>query len=183
MLLTHWSIRSRPPFLITKSDYYWELPKHCVPVILISISGTRIQATVALFKARKIDAIVISGDNSREGYNEPEDMQAELLKEGIPKNKIYLDYAGFRTLDSVVRMEKIFAQSSFTVISQDFHNRRAIYIAQARDLQVVGFNAEDVNAYSGFKTQLREKFARVKLFLDLYTNKSPKYLGEKIIIK
>lgn len=106
----------------------------------------RIQATVALFKARKIDAIVISGDNSREGYNEPEDMKTELLKEGIPENKIYLDYAGFRTLDSVVRMEKIFGQSSFTIISQEFHNRRAIYIAQARDLQVVGFNAEDVNA-------------------------------------
>lgn len=143
----------------------------------------RIRATVALFKAGKIDAIVISGDNSREGYNEPEDMKAELMKEGISENKIYLDYAGFRTLDSVIRMEKIFGQTRFTVISQEFHNRRAIYIARAKGLQAVGYNAEDVDAYSGFKTQLREKFARVKLFLDLCTNKKPKFFGEPVMIK
>lgn len=127
--------------------------------------------------------VVISGDNSREGYNEPEDMKSELMLRGIPEDKIYLDYAGFRTLDSVVRMEKIFGQKSFTIISQKFHNQRAIYIAYAKELQVVGYNAEDVNAYSGFKTQLREKFARVKLFLDLWTGKNPKFLGEPVIIQ
>jgi hypothetical protein len=142
----------------------------------------RIQATVDLYKAGKIEVVVISGDNSREGYNEPEDMKSELMLRGIPEDKIYLDYAGFRTLDSVVRMEKIFGQKSFTIISQKFHNQRAIYIAYAKGLQAVGYNAEDVNAYSGFKTQLREKFARVKLFLDLWTGKNPKFLGEPVII-
>lgn len=135
----------------------------------------RIQATVDLYKAGKIEVVVISGDNSRKGYNEPEDMKSELMLRGIPEDKIYLDYAGFRTLDSVVRMEKIFGQKSFTIISQKFHNQRAIYIAYAKGLQAVGYNAEDVNAYSGFKTQLREKFARVKLFLDLWTGKNPKF--------
>ncbi len=143
----------------------------------------RIQATVDLYKAGKIEVVVISGDNSREGYNEPEDMKSELMLRGIPEDKIYLDYAGFRTLDSVVRMEKIFGQKSFTIISQKFHNQRAIYIAHAKGLQAVGYNAEDVNAYSGFKTQLREKFARVKLFLDLWTGKNPKFLGESVIIQ
>nr|WP_278579830.1 ElyC/SanA/YdcF family protein [Bacteroides intestinalis] len=143
----------------------------------------RIQATVDLYKAGKIEVVVISGDNSREGYNEPEDMKSELMLRGIPEDKIYLDYAGFRTLDSVVRMEKIFGQKSFTIISQKFHNQRAIYIAYAKGLQAVGYNAEDVNAYSGFKTQLREKFARVKLFLDLWTGKNPKFLGEPVIIQ
>lgn len=143
----------------------------------------RIQATVDLYKAGKIEVVVISGDNSRKGYNEPEDMKSELMLRGIPEDKIYLDYAGFRTLDSVVRMEKIFGQKSFTIISQKFHNQRAIYIAHAKGLQVVGYNAEDVNAYSGFKTQLREKFARVKLFLDLWTGKNPKFLGEPVIIQ
>ncbi len=143
----------------------------------------RIQATVDLYKAGKIEVVVISGDNSREGYNEPEDMKSELMLRGIPEDKIYLDYAGFRTLDSVVRMEKIFGQKSFTIISQKFHNQRAIYIAHAKELQAVGYNAEDVNAYSGFKTQLREKFARVKLFLDLWTGKNPKFLGEPVIIQ
>lgn len=143
----------------------------------------RIQATVDLYKAGKIEVVVISGDNSREGYNEPKDMKSELMLRGIPEDKIYLDYAGFRTLDSVVRMEKIFGQKSFTIISQKFHNQRAIYIAHAKGLQAVGYNAEDVNAYSGFKTQLREKFARVKLFLDLWTGKNPKFLGESVIIQ
>lgn len=143
----------------------------------------RIQATVDLYKAGKIEVVVISGDNSRKGYNEPEDMKSELMLRGIPEDKIYLDYAGFRTLDSVVRMEKIFEQKSFTIISQKFHNQRAIYIAYAKGLQAVGYNAEDVNAYSGFKTQLREKFARVKLFLDLWTGKNPKFLGEPVIIQ
>ena len=124
----------------------------------------RIQATVDLYKAGKIEVVVISGDNSRKGYNEPEDMKSELMLRGIPE-------------------DKIFGQKSFTIISQKFHNQRAIYIAHAKGLQVVGYNAEDVNAYSGFKTQLREKFARVKLFLDLWTGKNPKFLGEPVIIQ
>ncbi len=137
----------------------------------------RIGAAIALFESGKIDVIVISGDNSTEGYNEPEDMKTELLKRGIPENKIHLDYAGFRTLDSVIRMGQIFGQTRFTVISQDFHNRRAIYIAHAKGFEAVGYNAKDVDAYSGFKTQVREKLARVKVFLDLFTNKDPKFLG------
>lgn len=135
-----------------------------------------------MYKAGKIEVIVISGDNSRNDYNEPEDMKNELMRHGVPENKIYLDYAGFRTLDSIVRMEKIFGQKSFTVISQKFHNERAIYIAHAQGLHAIGYNAEDVNIYRGFKTQVREKFARVKLFLDLWTGKEPKFLGEPVII-
>lgn len=143
----------------------------------------RIGAAIALFESGKIDVIVISGDNSTEGYNEPEDMKTELLKRGIPENKIHLDYAGFRTLDSVIRMGQTFGQTRFTVISQDFHNRRAIYIAHAKGFEAVGYNAKDVDAYSGFKTQVREKLARVKVFLDLFTNKDPKFLGEKVVIE
>ena len=143
----------------------------------------RIGAAIALFESGKIDVIVISGDNSTEGYNEPEDMKTELLKRGIPENKIHLDYAGFRTLDSVIRMGQIFGQTRVTVISQDFHNRRAIYIAHAKGFEAVGYNAKDVDAYSGFKTQVREKLARVKVFLDLFTNKDPKFLREKVVIE
>lgn len=136
-----------------------------------------------LFKAGKIDVIVISGDNSRKNYNEPMDMKEELMKQGIPEDRIYLDYAGFRTYDSVVRLEKIFGQKQFTVISQNFHNRRAIYIARHCNLEAIGYNAEDVNQYSGFKTMLREKFARVKVFVDFLIGTEPKFLGERVEIK
>jgi SanA protein len=127
----------------------------------------RIQAAVALFKSGKIERVVISGDHSRTDYNEPQDMKEELLKRGIAENKIYLDYAGFRTFDSVYRMNEIFGQTSFTIISQEFHNQRALYIANHLQLKAVGFNSKDVDAYNGFKTKLREKFARVKVMLDL----------------
>jgi SanA protein len=142
----------------------------------------RIDAAVKLYNSRKISYIVVSGDNGRKNYNEPLDMQKALIARGIPKDKIYLDYAGFRTYDSVIRLHKIFGQRSFTVISQEFHARRAVYIANRMGLQAVGFKAKDVDAYNGFKTRLREKFSRVKVFIDLQTNKQPKFLGEEITI-
>jgi SanA protein len=143
----------------------------------------RIAATVQLFKAGKIKNIVISGDNSKKEYNEPEDMKNELTKRGVPEKHIYLDFAGFRTYDSVYSMKEIFGQNRFTIISQEFHNQRAVYIANSFKLDAVGFNAKDVNAYNGFKTKIREKFARVKVFFDLVIDKKPKFLGEKIEIK
>jgi SanA protein len=142
----------------------------------------RINATVRLFKSGKIKNIVISGDNSQKNYNEPEDMKNELMKQGIPESRIYPDFAGFRTYDSVYRMKEIFGQDSFTIISQEFHNQRAVYIADALKLNATGFNADDVSAYSGFKTRFREKFARVKVFIDLLFDKKPKFLGDKIRI-
>ena len=143
----------------------------------------RISATIQLYKAGKIKNVVISGDNSKKDYNEPEDMKNELIKRGIPEDRIYLDFAGFRTYDSVFRMKEIFGQDRFTIISQEFHNQRAVYIASALKLNAIGFNAKDVNAYNGFKTKIREKFARVKMFIDLIFEKKPKFLGDKIEIK
>jgi SanA protein len=142
----------------------------------------RITATETLFKAGKIRNVVVSGDNSHKDYNEPLEMKNELILRGVPENRIYLDYAGFRTFDSVYRMKEIFGQTSFTIISQEFHNQRAIYIANCLQMNVIGYNAKDVDAYNGFKTQLREKFARVKVFIDFMFNKKPKFLGEKIAI-
>ncbi|MCL1867649.1 MAG: YdcF family protein [Paludibacter sp.] len=143
----------------------------------------RIEAVVELYNAQKIDFIVISGDNGKQNYNEPLDMKNELIKQGIPENKIFLDYAGFRTYDSLIRMDKIFGQKSFTIISQEFHNRRAVYIAKHLKLNAAGFNAKDVDAYNGFKTKVREKFARVKVFIDFLIHKEPKFLGEPIEIQ
>lgn len=142
----------------------------------------RIDAAVKLYKARKISYIIISGDNSRKDYNEPELMRNDLIASGIDSSHIYLDYAGFRTFDSMVRLKKIFGQDSATIISQPFHNERAIYIASGQGIAAIGFNAQDLNAQAGFKVQLREKFARTKVFLDHLFGKEPKFLGEKIII-
>lgn len=143
----------------------------------------RINAAVELFNSGKIEYILVSGDNSTTNYDEPTTIKNDLIANGIPANKIFLDYAGFRTLDSVVRSKAIFGQTNITVISQKFHNERAVYIANNKGLKAIGFNAKDVSNRYGFKTQLREKFARVKMMLDLLIGKKPKFLGEKIEIK
>ena len=142
----------------------------------------RIEATLALYKAGKISYIVVSGDKGRKAYDEPTQMKNDLIAGGVPENVIYLDCAGFRTWDSIVRMKEIFSQNNFTIISQRFHNERAIYLANRYGLNAIGFNAKDVGKYYGFKTNIREKFARVKVFVDFSTNKKPKFLGEKIEI-
>ena len=142
----------------------------------------RIEAAVTLFKAKKIDYILVSGDNNTKAYNEPRDMLNALLKKGIPLDKIVLDYAGFRTWDSVLRASKVFGQSSFTIVSQKFHNERAIFIGTQKGLDVVGFNARAVSLRYGKKTYLREYLARVKVVLDVLINKSPKFYGDPIKI-
>lgn len=142
----------------------------------------RIEAAVQLFEAGKVERFIVSGDNAHVSYNEPQAMHRALVKAGIPEDRIHLDYAGFRTFDSVVRAQKVFGQQSFTVISQDFHNRRAIHIAQQLGLDVVGFNARDVSTHSGLRTRQRERLARVKLFLDMIMGKEPRFLGEPVQI-
>lgn len=142
----------------------------------------RILATVELYKAGKIKYILVSGDNHKKDYNEPEEMKKALMKKGIPEKMIYLDFAGFRTLDSVVRAKDVFGQYQLTIISQRFHNERAIYLAEKNGINAIGYNAMDVNAHAGIKTQIRELFARVKMFIDLAIDKQPHFLGEKVII-
>jgi SanA protein len=140
----------------------------------------RIDAAAALVKAGKIRYLIISGDNGRKDYNEPEQMRADLIAAGVDSTIIYLDYAGFRTFDSMVRLREIFGQTSVTVISQQFHNERALYIASREGISAIGFNARDVSARSGLRVQARERLARVKLFLDYLTGKKPRYLGPKV---
>lgn len=140
----------------------------------------RMDAAAALYRAGKVRYLLLSGDNRRHNYNEPEEMKKALLARGVPDSVLYLDYAGLRTLDSVVRAKEIFGQDSLTLISQRFHNERAIYLADAFGIPAVGYNAADVHDFSSLKVRIREWLARVKVFIDLATGKRPKHLGEKI---
>ena len=143
----------------------------------------RIQAAKELYEAGKVKVFVVSGDNSRKDYNEAHDMRDALIEAGIPDSIIHCDYAGLRTLDSVVRMKEIFGQDSFIVISQKFHNERAIFLAQHHGLTAYGYNAKDVGlSRFSYRTKIREVFARVKVFVDIATGKEPKYLGDSIAI-
>ncbi|RRQ50756.1 vancomycin high temperature exclusion protein [Maribacter algicola] len=143
----------------------------------------RLNAVVSLFNAGKIEFILVSGDNGNIYYNEPTTIQNDLVAAGVPADKIFLDYAGFRTLDSMIRAKEVFGLEEVTVVSQKFHNERAIYLAHKNGLNAIGFNAQDVSLESGFKIQIREYFARVKVFIDLVLNTRPKFSGDKIKIE
>ena len=143
----------------------------------------RIDAAAELFESGKIKYIIVSGDNGEKDYNEPQDMREELVKKGIPDSVIFLDYAGFRTLDSVIRAREIFGQKTFIIISQKFHNERAVYLARKNGIEAYGYNAKEVEPMQGVKTKVREFFARDKVFVDLLFGVDPKFVGEKVKIE
>ena len=142
----------------------------------------RIKAAVELYNHNKIDYIIVSGDNRNRNYNEPITMYNDLIAAGIPNKKIILDYAGFRTLDSVVRGKEVFGQDKFTIVSQLFHNQRALYIARQKGIEAIAFNTEDNGEKLALKVQLRELGARMLVVIDMITSKQPHFLGEKVII-
>lgn len=135
----------------------------------------RIDAAEQLYKAGKIEKILISGDeNSLDGVNEPECMRDSLVARGVPASAIILDGKGYRTICSVVNANKVYGLKSFTVISQKFHNERAIYQAEHLGLDVENiqaYNAKDPKSRRAYLTTIREYFARVKMFMDLLTYK------------
>lgn len=142
----------------------------------------RIDAAVRVWKSGKIKTLIVSGDNRSQYYNEPEKMRQALVERGIPSKRIVCDFAGLRTLDSVVRAKEIFGATSILFISQRFQNERAIYLAEANGMDAYGFNAQDVHTQAGgLKTKIREVGARVKMWLDVnFLNTRPTHLGEQI---
>lgn len=137
----------------------------------------RIDAAEELYKTGKIKKILISGDeNSLDGINEVECLKDSLVARGVDATDIILDGKGYRTLDAVWRAIKVYNIKSFIVISQKFHNERAIYLAEHLHLEtynITGFNAADATSNMAIMTYIREYFARVKVFLDIITHKKP----------
>ena len=121
---------------------------------------TRIEAAKELFERGKIHHILVSGDNGTTHYNEPEAMRLALVKAGIPNDKITLDYAGFRTLDSIIRAKEIFSLTGITIISQPFHVERALFLAQSQNLDAIWYGAANVSVMYGIFPYIREIGAR-----------------------
>ncbi len=142
----------------------------------------RLNAALTLYQAGKIDYILISGDNATRYYDEPSTIRRDLLKLGVPPERIYRDYAGFRTLDSVLRAHHVFDLENFTIISQAPHNQRALYIARNHDIDAIAFNAGEGEA-SDLTNKTREILARVLAVMEVHLlNKGPKFLGPQIEI-
>jgi SanA protein len=146
--------------------------------------STRIEATKELYEKKKIQHILVSGDNSRASYNEPEYMRQALMKAWVPESAITLDYAGYRTLDSIIRAREIFSLSGgFTVISQPFHIERAIFLARANDIDAIGYGAANISLRYGLYTYIREIGARWIAVYDALFETRATVLGEKEVIQ
>lgn len=140
----------------------------------------RIDAAIELYKQNKVTHFLLSGDNAHRSYNEPWTMKRDLLKAGIPEENITLDYAGFRTLDSVQRAKQIFEANSLTIVTQKFHCQRALFIANHFSMDTVCLVVPSPSGWANTKIRIREVLARTKAILDLYIfNVQPKFLGPK----
>lgn len=183
-----WVVKSTEDAVYTD---WTKLPNHRVALVLgtshrIS-DGTpnpffekRMDTAAELYKMGKIDQFILSGDNRTVFYNEPLEMRKALIKRGVPASVITLDYAGLRTLDSVVRSKEIFGQDKITIITQPFHSYRALFISHFYNIDAVAMVAGEPDYDYSIKVRVREYFARTKAILDLYVFKTaPRFLGQK----
>ena len=144
----------------------------------------RMRAAAELYHAGKVDGILVSGDNGTASYNEPAEMAADLIALGVPAEHITADYAGFRTLDSIYRAGDVFDLDSYTVVSQPFHIERALYLADQKGHDAIGYAARGPQGYWGQRIRAREVLARAKAVLDVDgLHVGPRYLGEPVYVK
>jgi SanA protein len=140
----------------------------------------RISAASELFRAGRVQYLLLSGDNSRADYDEPSDMHRALVRAGVPASRLVLDDAGFRTLDSVVRAKEVFGLEEVIIVSQHFHNERAVYLAREHGLRAFGFDAQGVGGPAGLRIALREAVSRIFAVLDVNVfHTRPHFVGPR----
>jgi SanA protein len=143
----------------------------------------RIAAAAELYRAHKVDKLLLSGDHSRWTYDEVGTMRRILLAQGIPAADIFTDHAGFDTWDSAQRARRVFGVDTAVVVTQRFHMARALYDARRAGLDVTGY-AADRRDYGRVmpRLQLREAAARVKTLGDVIRGAEPRFLGPPVPI-
>lgn len=185
-LINNWVVNNTYSYIY---DDWSLLPDNDVGLVLGTSSYTRggapnpqfygrINAAAQLYQVGKIKRIIVSGANPDSTYNEPRAMRRELVKKGVPPNAIYMDFAGFRTFDSVARAQVVFGLDKVTIITQRYHAYRAVFVAKKLHMQVSAYAApsDDIGTFT--RTMVREVLARVRVVLDIYVlHTEPKFLG------
>ncbi len=145
--------------------------------------SARIAAAAQLFRAGKVRHLLVSGDNGSQGYDEPSAMRRALVRAGVPEAAITRDFAGFRTLDSMLRAKEVFGLRRVTVVSQRFHVERAVFLARAHGLEAYGFAARDVGGPEGRRVRAREVLSRLAAVLDVRVLHSrPRFTGPPVAL-
>lgn len=142
----------------------------------------RMTAAASLYHGGKVKHLLLSGDNGTWGYNEPMDMRRTLIGLGVDSADMTLDFAGFDTYDSVVRAKKVFGQQRFVIVSQRFHNERALYIARDQGIEAIAFNAGLMGIRQTKWSWVRERGARLKMWKDILFGVDPHFLGEPVLL-
>jgi SanA protein len=151
-----------------------------------SMSGMladRVHVAAELYRAGKVDRVLVSGDHGRVGYDEPNTMKRALIAQGVPPGDVFTDHAGFDTWSSVVRAKKVFQVDSALIVTQGFHMRRALWLAHHAGLRADGV-VSDLHPYGrqGQKSQVREVLSRVKAVSSVVLGTQPRFLGPAIPI-
>ncbi|MFI2669070.1 vancomycin high temperature exclusion protein [Streptomyces albidoflavus] len=139
----------------------------------------RLDAAAELYETGRTEVVLVTGDNSREEYDEPEAMRRYLVARGVPDHRIVSDYAGFDTRDSCVRARKIFGVDKAVLISQGFHIHRAVTLCRSAGLQAYGIGVDDRHDVSWYAGGAREVLASGKAALDVLLRPDPVFLGEQ----
>ncbi len=139
----------------------------------------RLDAAAELYRAGRVEVVLVTGDNSREDYDEPDAMRAYLTRHGVPDARIVSDYAGFDTWDSCVRAKKIFGVDEAILISQGFHIRRAVALCEAAGVTSYGVGVDELHDSTWYYGGTREVFAAGKAALDAVFKPDPHFLGPR----
>ncbi|MFF5981489.1 vancomycin high temperature exclusion protein [Streptomyces olindensis] len=138
----------------------------------------RLDAAAELYREGRVEVVLVTGDNSREDYDEPDAMRGYLTRHGVPDGRI-VSYAGFDTWDSCVRAKKIFGVDEAVLISQGFHIRRAVALCQAAGVESYGVGVDAVHDATWYYGGAREIFAAGKAALDAVFRPDPRFLGPR----
>jgi len=139
----------------------------------------RIDAAAALHRAGKVELLLASGASRRPDIDEAASMKEALIEQGVPAECVVCDPHGYRTIDSVLRAKRVYGQDRLTIISQAFHNHRAMYVAEHRGIEAIGFNARDVTLPRAPAVRFREFLARMRVLIDIHLNNTqPRVQGD-----
>ncbi|MFF7985975.1 vancomycin high temperature exclusion protein [Streptomyces sp. NPDC007901] len=141
--------------------------------------ANRLTAAADLYKEGRIKVVLVTGDNSRKDYDEPDAMRTYLTRHGVPAKRIVSDYAGFDTWDSCVRAKKIFGVNRAVLISQGFHIRRAVALCEAAGVTSYGIGVDAKHDVTWYYGGTREVLAAGKAALDVVFEPNPQFLGKK----
>ena len=140
----------------------------------------RLLTGIEIYNKNITNKIIVSGDHGRKEYDEVNVMKNYLIANEIPSENIFMDHAGFSTYDSIYRAKEIFQAKKIIIVTQDYHQYRALYIAKKLGIEAYGVSSNKREYQFQIKRDIREYIARIKDFIMCIFKPEPKYLGEQI---